>query len=78
MKKRLTFYITFACIAVFGSLGLLLLVRGEKEARPSDAENRMLAGFPAFSLQTVADGSFMEGIESFLSDAMPARNSIPG
>ncbi len=76
MKKRLSFYITFACIAVFGSLGLMLLIRGEKGARPSDSENRMLAGFPVFSLSSVADGSFMEGMESYLSDAMPARNTI--
>ena len=76
MKKRLPFYITFVSIAIFGALGLMLLIRGEKEARPSDAENRMLVGFPAFSLGAVGDGSFMDGMESYLADAMPARNTI--
>lgn len=76
MKHRFTFFLTYACIALFGSLGLLLLLFGKKDARPSDEENRMLAGFPALSGESLKSGAFMEGIESYLSDAMPGRNRI--
>ena len=76
MKHRFTFWLTYACIALFGSLGLLLLLFGKKDARPSDEENRMLAGFPALSGESLKSGAFMEGIESYLSDGMPGRSRI--
>ncbi len=76
MKHRFTFWLTYACIALFGSLGLLLLLFGKKDARPSDEENRMLAGFPALTGESLKSGEFMEGIESYLSDAMPGRGRI--
>ena len=76
MKHRISFYLTYACIVLFGSIGLLLLALGEKSPRESASENRMLAGFPALSAEAVRDGSFMDGLESYLSDGMPARERI--
>lgn len=76
MKHRFTFYVTYAFVVLLGVLGLLLLVLGSKEPRPSEEENRTLAGFPPFSLKAVADGSYMRGIEDYLSDGMPARGRI--
>ncbi len=76
MRHRISFYLTYACIVLFGSIGALLLLLGEKTPRASEAENRMLAGFPPLSAQTLADGSFMSGLESYLSDGMPGRDRI--
>lgn len=76
MKHRFTFYLTYACVVLFGMLGVLLLLFGEKSPRPSEEENRTLAGFPDFSFGAVADGSFMRGIEDYLSDGMPGRGRI--
>lgn len=76
MKHRISFYLTYACVVAFGVLGVLLLALGEKKARASDAENRMLSGFPALSAQSVGDGSFMSGMESYLSDGIPARERV--
>lgn len=76
MKHRISFYLTYACILLFGTLGVLLLVFGEKEPRASQTENRMLAGFPTFSAESVGSGAFMSGLESYLSDGVPARDAI--
>lgn len=76
MKHRISFYLAYACIVLFGSIGALLLLLGEKTPRASEAENRMLAGFPPLTAQTLADGSFMSGLESYLSDGMPGRDRI--
>lgn len=76
MKHRISFYLTYACLVLFASIGVLLLLLGEKAPRESESENRMLSGFPALSAQSVGDGSFMAGLESYLSDGMPARERI--
>lgn len=76
MKQRFSFYLTYACVVAFGVLGILLLAVGEKEARASETENRMLSGFPAISAQAVGDGSFMFGMESYLSDGIPTRERV--
>ncbi len=76
MKHRFTFYLTYGCVVLFGMLGILLLLFGEKSPRPSEEENRTLAGFPSFSFGSVGDGSFMRGIEDYLSDGMPGRSRI--
>ena len=76
MRHRISFYLTYICIVLFGALGVLLLALGEKDPRESKSENRMLAGFPTFSLESVGDGSFMSGLESYLSDGLPSRERI--
>lgn len=75
-KKKFAFIITYACVAFLGGLGLMLLLLAEKSPRASEKENRMLAGFPEFSIASVADGSFMTGLEAYLSDAMFDRDGI--
>lgn len=76
MKRKLSFLLLYATLVLFGGLGALLLLWGEKEPHASLTENRMLAGFPAFSLTSVRDGSFMSGLEDFLSDNMFDRDRI--
>ena len=76
MKHRISLYLTYAAIVLFGTVGILLLLFGEKQQRESETENRMLAGFPTLSFETLRDGSFMAGLETYLSDGMPARDRI--
>lgn len=42
----------------------------------SETEKRNLAKMPAFSLTTIADGSFMDGIEDYVSDQFPFRDGL--
>ena len=44
----------------------------------SEDENRMLADFPEFSLETLVSGEFTEGIADFYSDRFPLRNLFVG
>lgn len=76
VKKKFAFVITYACVAFLGGVGLMILLLAEKAPRASEKENRMLAGFPSLSFASLADGSFMTGLEDYLSDAMFDRDGI--
>ncbi len=73
MRRKLSFLLLYGMLVLFGGLGTALLLFSEKAPRASLAENRMLAGFPALSRNAVKDGSFMSGLEDYLSDAVPER-----
>ena len=73
MRRKLSFLLAYGMLVLFGGLGALLLLWGDKAPRASLAENRMLAGFPELSWDAVKDGSFMSGLEDYLSDAVPER-----
>ena len=74
MKRTLSFLLQYGTLVLFGGLGALLLLYGEKEPHASLTENRMLAGFPELSAGTVKSGDFMSGLEEYLSDNMPERD----
>ncbi len=74
MKKRFSFICIYLCLLTLLCLGAAELLAPEKGERLSESENRMLAAFPALSAKSVADGSFMSGFESYLSDAFPFRD----
>ena len=74
MKKRFSFICVYLCLLCLITLGAAELLSPEKGERLSASENRMLSAFPTLSLQSVADGSFMSGFESYLSDAFPFRD----
>ena len=76
MKRKLSFLLLYGTLVLFGGLGALLLLFGEKAPHASLTENRMLAGFPQLSAETVRDGDFMSGLESFLSDNMLERDKL--
>lgn len=44
----------------------------------SDVENRTLAQFPAFSWESLKDGSFTEGVEEYFADQFPLRDQWTG
>ena len=76
MKQKLSFVVALWWVILCAIAGLFLVVLAEKQSHPSDAENRMLAGFPRVSGQALASGEFMSGFESFLSDGFFARNDV--
>ena len=67
------FMIWLFCLIIFGMAGLHLLTDDKSF---SDSENRVLATFPRFSITSIADGSFMEDFEAYLTDQFPFRDKI--
>ena len=57
-------------------LGVLLVLLAPRESRLSEAENRMLAGFPVLTAETLQSGEFFSGIEDYLSDGFFGRNQV--
>ena len=74
MKHRFSFAVSYICVLALFTLGAWELLAAPKESTLSAAENRMLQGFPSLSVSSVADGSYMEQFEAFLSDAFPGRD----
>lgn len=76
MKNKFSFLTALWWILLLAVLGFFLLVATDKHSRESVDENRMLAGFPTLSGKTLADASFMNGFEDFLSDAFFGREAV--
>lgn len=77
MKKyRIAFIPIYLLLALLLGLGVLLCLTAPRESRASLKENRMLAGAPVLSWESVFSGEFMTGLESFLSDGMVERDRI--
>ena len=76
MKKKVPFVIAYWwCMALF-LLGLLPFALGNHEGGVSERENRTLQALPKLSAGSWWDGSFAEGLEAYLSDQMPGRDTI--
>ena len=76
MKNKFSFLTALWWILLLAVLGFFLLVATDKHSRESEDENRMLAAFPTLSGKSLADASFMNGFEDFLSDAFFGRESV--
>lgn len=76
MKNKFSFtaaiWWALACMIA----GVFLMVTSEKESRLSEAENRMLQGFPQLSVQSIFNDEFTTGFDAFLADAFFARDSV--
>lgn len=59
-------------------VGVLLVLLAPRESRLSQAENRMLAGFPELTAETLQSGEFFSGIEDYLSDGFFGRDQVIG
>lgn len=57
-------------------LGVLLVLLAPRESRLSQTENRMLAGFPEMTAETLKSGAFFSGIEDYLSDGFFGRDQV--
>ena len=64
----------YMCLLALFCLGAGELLFVEKGERMSESENRMLRAFPEFTKESVASGEFMDGFESYLSDAFFFRD----
>ena len=78
MKRKISFAAAYLCLLSLLTLGCWELCFAPREERISQAENRMLRAFPSLTAGSLADGSFMEDFEGFLSDAFPARDGVIG
>ena len=76
MKKTVAFISIYLCLLVLFGAGLFLLCRPEKAEVLSQEENRMLQGFPQFSVSALLRGDYMDAFENYLSDRFPARQQI--
>ena len=63
----------FFCVLFFGMVFSLIL-----PLRPTESlqEKRRLTEFPAFSVESLLDGSYFRGIDDWFSDTFPMRDSF--
>lgn len=74
--KRFGFIIRYLWVLALLWLGGMTILFTPKTERVSDSENRMLAGLTPLSLDTIRDGSFMEGVDAWLSDGIVLRSRM--
>ena len=74
--KKLSFLLAYWWVMLLLVLGLSVFVFGNREGGESERENRTLQAAPRLSFRTWFDGSFMSGLEGYLSDQIPGRNAI--
>ena len=65
-------WLTLGCLC----LGVLLMLLTPRESRLSLTENRMLAGAPEISADSMVTGEFSAGVEEYLSDGFFARDQV--
>lgn len=74
--KRMLYQKMVSCIVtgmiLVGMVAFLLLPKKTF----SEQENQELERFPKFSKEAILDGSFIEGLEAYLCDHFPLRNSF--
>lgn len=70
----------YACTVVFlaftAILALLLIFTPPKDF--SENEKRVLSEFPKFSLESLSDGSYTAGLEGYINDHFPFRDTFVG
>lgn len=69
MADRITVLLSLFCI-----LGFMILLPVLPKKEFSENENRYLSAFPQLTFKSVKDGSFMEDVETYLSDHFPMRD----
>ncbi len=63
------------CLALLTAFFLLVSLRGRRQ-EISEFENRYLASHPAFSLQSLLDGSFFQGWDDYFADHVAFRDGM--
>ncbi len=74
-KFRKIIAVVFTLVVFCSFAGLMTAGILSDDRQYSETENRYLAGLPAFSPSSLANGSLMEGIESYLSDQFALRDT---
>ena len=70
--KNVLYLSLLAAMLALGALLGIFLPKAER----SDAERRRLASLPTLTRESVADGSFMSGYETYTQDHFPARETF--
>lgn len=76
-ESRALRLLSVVAVFLFFCFLLALLITGAltPDKKQSDTENRVLAQFPSASVDSVLDGSFMSGFESYMSDQFLLRDA---
>ncbi len=72
--KQFGVFIRYLWLCGCAWLGCMTLLTAPRTERASDTENRMLAGAPTPTVESVLDGSFMSGVEDWLADGVVLRD----
>lgn len=79
-KKHSKFYEIFCALWCLlfaaGLAGIAVWSAVTPDKKQSESENRLLGQMPSFSLSSVADGSFMRDLESYMTDQFPRRDEL--
>ena len=76
MKRKTSFAVAIWWVLACAIAGVFLMCTSDKESRVSEAENRMLQGFPKLSLTTIFNDEFTTQYEAFLSDNFFGRDGV--
>ncbi|MBQ8507478.1 MAG: hypothetical protein IJ466_08640 [Clostridia bacterium] len=76
MKRKTSFAVAIWWVLACAIAGIFLMCTSEKESRVSEAENRMLQGFPKLSLETVFNDEFTTQFDAFLADSFFGRDGV--
>lgn len=73
-RKSSSFYPVFGVLMALVILGLSAYFLASPRRDYSPVEKRTLSSFPTLNLTTLADGSFMNQVETWMSDQFPLRD----
>jgi len=76
MKRKTAFTVAIWWVLALAIAGIFLMCTSDKESRVSEAENRMLQGFPRLSPKTVFNDEFTTQFDAFLSDSFFGRDGV--
>ena len=71
-SKKYSVFITALFSVFIGGLFIAFLLSPKRDF--SDTENRVLADAPELSWEAIADGSYMEELETYIADQFPMRD----
>lgn len=76
MRKRILSIVAGAVLLLLLLIGAYELIMTPEGSVFSETENRILAARPDFTVSSLLDGSFSEGMDRFLADQFPGRDRI--
>ena len=76
MTKAYSRFITILFCGFIGGMFILSLLLPDRER--SETENRLLAQWPEFSWETLKSGEFTDGVEEYIADQFPLRDTWTG
>jgi hypothetical protein len=75
MKRNLPAIINISAVSLLSAVVFVVSV-AVKHPSYSDIEQRELEKFPAFSMESLLNGTYMKGVQKYYDDTMPYRDSL--